>query len=135
MTADANNRRRRRVSVYALVIPADENLRCDLRPVTLTTEAFSDAIGVGLLDEAQLDTLDGHSYTIYADADRHEHHQPPNPRAITLATHLGRNDLTDRYHLHGDILVITGADDHGNDTDLPYPALHAATQAHLLPPK
>lgn len=64
------------MTVYALVIPADQRLPCDIRQIALTAGALSDTIG-------------GARYTTYADADRLTKRLPGNPRATQLAAHLG----------------------------------------------
>jgi hypothetical protein len=123
---------RRAVSIRALLIPADLQRRCAVLELVLTAAALSDAIGGGLLDDALTDTIDGAGYCLYADADRIAQGLPDNPRAVLLAARLGWIHLADRVQLLGDIL-ITGADDTGNDTDLPYVLVEAAHRTGLLP--
>lgn len=125
--------RRRAVSIRTLQVPADLARHCTVHEIALTGAAISDAIGGGLLDDALTDTLDGAGYCLYADADRLTKHLPDNPRAVLLAARLGWVHLADRIHLRGDIL-ITGADDAGNDTDVPHAVLVAAHRTGLLPP-
>jgi hypothetical protein len=53
-------------------------------------------------------------------------------RAGIRPDRLGWIHLADRIPLLGDLL-ITGADDSGNDTDLPYALVEAAHRTGLLP--
>jgi hypothetical protein len=124
--------RRRRVAVHGLLIPADTSARCRLVELALTAAALSDSIGGGLLDEALIESLDGVGYCVYADLDRITRGLPVNTRIAVLAARLGWIDLVDRAQLHGDPLIV-GADDQGNDTDVPYPVIEAAQRCDLLP--
>jgi hypothetical protein len=122
----------RRVAVHALLIPVDPGTRCAVLELALTAAALSDAIGGGLLDEALVESLDGVSYCVYADLDRVTRQLPPNARVAVLAARLGWIDLVDRAHLRGDLLIV-GADDQGNDTDVPISVIEAAQRCGLLP--
>jgi hypothetical protein len=122
--------RNRPVSIRALLIPADLARRCAVHELPLTATALSDAIGGGPLDEALTDTINDAGYCLYADADRLTKHLPDNPRAALLSARLGWIHLADRIHLLGDVL-LTGADDAGNDTDLPYALVEAAHRTGL----
>jgi hypothetical protein len=124
--------RRRKVSVRALRIPANVERRCAVQELTLTAAALSDAIGGGLLDEALVESLEGVGYCVYADLDRVTRGFPVNARIAVLAARLGWIDLIDRAQLRGDLLIV-GADDQGNDTDVPHTVIEAAQRCGLLP--
>jgi hypothetical protein len=119
------------VSVRALLIPADLERRCAVQELTLTATSLSDAIGGGLLDEALIESLDGIGYCVYADLDRVTRGLPVNARIAVLAARLGWIDLVDRAQLRGDLLIV-GADDQGNDTDVPDTVIEAAQRCGLL---
>lgn len=123
---------RAQVSARALIIPTNLARPSQITDLALSAATLSDAIGGGLLEDTLIDTFDGTRYCVYADADRLVRRHPQNHRAVLLASRLGWLDLVDRFHLLGDILIL-GADDTGNDTDIRHPVIEAAHDTGLLP--
>jgi hypothetical protein len=109
--------------ILALLVPADPNrpVRSLLLPVS--SRAFSDAIGGGLLDDSLTATApDSQAVAFYLDELRVERNLPFNPRAAVLAGRLGLYDPGVFPTLRGDLLV-TGLTADGSDVDVPHRVL------------
>lgn len=115
--------------IQVLLIPADPDRPCLVRPLPDTAAALRDAIGGGLLDEAVYAVVNNLGYCVYLD--EHRGDQPENRRATMLAAHLGWLAAAWRTGLRGDALVC-GVDRDGNDTDVPLAVVAVAGVAGLL---
>lgn len=120
------------MSAQGLLVPADLRRRVEVREVPLTSAALSDLIGGGLLDETMHATFNGHGYVMYVDEARVQRGLPVNERAAILSTRLGAVDQAWMQGLRGDVLVL-GADQDGEDQDIPRVVLDLARAAGLLP--
>jgi hypothetical protein len=119
--------------VRALLVPADPGRAGAVVVLPVSSVAFSDAIGGGLLDDAHHDTIAGTGYCAYLDETRTTKDLAINPRAHELATRLGWAELADTLDLRGDVLIV-GTDPGHRDLDVPTGVLTAATATGLLPP-
>lgn len=117
--------------VLVLRIPAIDTEPCALLSLALSSAALSDALGGGLLDDAQYGCEGGAGYCLYLDEDRRDKNLPPNRRAVQLAERLGWGGSAERVDVRGDALVL-GTDDFRNDADVPVAVVTAARRAGLL---
>ena len=120
-----------RLSVWALLIPADPIRPCLVVAVELSGICFSAAIGGGLLDERVCTANGVQPHTVYQDADRDVLGLPQNVRAQALAAQLNWPHLHANVSLRGDVLVA-GLDAFGDDTHVPEAVLTAAYRARML---
>jgi hypothetical protein len=118
--------------VLALRIPADDRQPVTVVSVALTAVALSEQIGGGLLDDTFHGVVDGESYCILLDEERLTKDLPDNQRAATLAARLGHLERGWLAELRGDVLV-TGIDDHEQETHVPARVLMAACRSGLCP--
>lgn len=125
-------RSRRRVTIQTLLLPGRPERPAELRELTLTTDALSDAIGGGLLDDRLRGRVGRQSFTMYVD-DSGTGRFSPNDRAIALAARLGIDDLRWLAGLRGDTLVVGYDPITAEDVDVPAPVVAAARELGTLP--
>ena len=117
--------------IRVLLVPADVRLACRIVGLKDSAVAFSDALGGGLLEEIHHGAADGRAYCVYGDGDRVDKGLATNERFGMLAARLGWIDQAPRLALLGDLLIV-GAGEHGDDSDVPWPIVEAAERCGLL---
>jgi hypothetical protein len=110
--------------LFALLVPAEHELRPTVLMLRDQAGDLSDALGGGLLDEIAVDGRPAHRCWVYLDEARCARQQPRNRRLERLASALGwiRKRPAD---WHGPAL-ITGRDLYWADRDVPSVVVHAA---------